>query len=92
MVQEHASGVNPLKTMMEKVSELAGLSVKYTNIAFKPHLLPGCFKIVAEVTGHKSMKALQQYEHTTEQQFQVVGSSITVMDAFGHEQVPPDLK
>ena len=46
-------------------------------------------KIVAEVTGHKSMKALRQYERTTEQQFQAVGNSISCMEAFEPEQVLP---
>ena len=46
LVQEHAIGVNPLKTMMEKVSELAGLSVKYTNhslqATFASRMLQDC--------------------------------------------------
>ena len=46
-------------------------------------------KIVAEVSGHKSMKALRQYEQTTEQQFQAVRSSISAMEAFESEQVLP---
>ena len=43
--------------------------------------------IVAEVTGHKSVKALRQYEQTTEQQFQAVGNSISCMEV--PEQVLP---
>ena len=39
-------------------------------------------KIVAEVTGHKSVKALRQYERTTEEQYQAVGHSISHMQAF----------
>ena len=86
-------GVNPLKTMMAKVSELAGLPVKYNNHSLRATSASRMFqtgvpeKIVAEVTGHKSMKALRQYERTTEQQFQSVGSSISVMETFGQEQV-----
>ena len=88
-------GVNPLKTMMARVSELAGLSIKYTNHSLRATSASRMFqtgvpeKIVAEVTGHKSIKALRQYERTTEQQFQAIGSSISVMEAFGQEQVPP---
>ena len=88
-------GVNPLKNMMAKVSELAGLSVKYTNHSLRATSASRMFqsgvpeKIVAEVTGHKSMKALRQYERTTEQQFQAVGNSISSMEAFESEQVLP---
>ena len=46
-------------------------------------------KIVVEVTGHKSMKSLQQYKRTTEQHFQAVGNSISCMEAFIPEQVLP---
>lgn len=46
-------------------------------------------KIVAKVTGHKSMKPLRQYERPTEQQFQAVGNSISCMEAFEPEQVLP---
>ena len=35
------------------------------------------------------MKALRQYDWTTEQQFQAVGSSISGMEAFEAEQVHP---
>ncbi|MCG8621708.1 MAG: site-specific integrase, partial [Proteobacteria bacterium] len=54
-------GVNPLKNMMTKVSELAGLSVKYTNHSLRATLASRMFvsgvpeKIVAEVMGHKSV-------------------------------------
>ena len=41
-------------------------------------------KIVAEVTGHKSVKALRQYERTTNEQFQAVGQSISCMESFEH--------
>ena len=86
-------GVNPLKSMMAKVSELARLPVKYNNHSLRATSASRMFqtrvpeKIVAEVTGHKSMKALGQYERTTEQQFHFVGSSISVMEAFEQEQV-----
>jgi hypothetical protein len=88
-------GVNPLKNMMAKVSELAGVSVKYTNHSLRATSASRMFqsgvpeKIVAEVTGHKSMKALRQYERTTDQQFQAVGNSISCMEAFESEQVLP---
>ena len=43
-------------------------------------------KIVAEVTGHKSVKALRQYERTTDQQYQAVGHSISSMASFEYAQ------
>ena len=55
-----AVGVNPLKNMMTKVSQLAGLNVKYTNHSLRATSASRMFvsgvpeKIVAEVTGHKS--------------------------------------
>ena len=81
-------GVNPLKCMMIKISELAGLPVKYTNHSLKATSASRMFvsgvpeKIVAEMTGHKSVKALRQYERTTEEQFQAVGHSISHIQAF----------
>ena len=53
-------GVKLLKTMMAKVSELAGLSVKYMNHSLRVTSASRMFqsgvpeKIVAEVTGHKA--------------------------------------
>ena len=81
-------GVNPLKNMMTKISELGGLPVKYTNHSLRATSASRMFvsgvpeKIVAEVTGHKSVKALRQYERTTEEQYQAVGHSIAHMQAF----------
>ena len=37
---------------------------------------------MAEVTGHKRVKALRQYERTMEEQYQAVGHSISRMYAF----------
>ena len=37
---------------------------------------------MAEVTGHKSLTALRQYEWTTETQYQAVGQSIAHMEEF----------
>ena len=92
-------GVNPLKNMMTKVSELAGLSMKYTNHSLRATSASRMFvsgvpeKIVAEVTGHKSVKALRQYERTTDQQFQAVGHSISSLESFDHVQpTPPEAK
>ena len=81
--------------MMTKVSELAGLSVKYTNHSLRATSASRMFvsgvpeKIVAEVIGHKSVKALCQYERTTDQQFQAVGHSISNLESFDHVQPAP---
>ena len=81
-------GVSPLKNMMTKISELGGLPVKYTNHSLRATSASRMFvsgvpeKIVSEVTGHKSVKALRQYERTTEEQYQAVGHSIAHMQAF----------
>jgi hypothetical protein len=81
-------GVNPLKNMMTKISELGGLPIKYTNHSLRATSASRMFisgvpeKIVAEVTGHKSVKVLRQYERTTEEQYQAVGHSISHMHAF----------
>ena len=80
-------GVNPLKNMT-KISELGGLPIKYTNHSLRATSalcmfisgVPG--KIVAKVTGHKSVKALRQHERTTEEQYQAVGHAISRMHAF----------
>ena len=90
-----AVGVNPPKNMMTKVSELARLPVRYTNHSLRATSASKMFvsgvpeKIVAEVTGHKSVEALRQYERTTNQQFQDVGHSISCMESFEHMQPTP---
>ena len=81
-------GVNPLRGMMTRISQLAGLPVKYTNHSLRATSASRMFasgvpeKIVAEMTGHKSVKALRQYERTTEEQFQAVGHFISHMQTF----------
>ena len=45
------------------------------------------------MTGHKSVRALRQYERTTNQQFQAVGHSISSLESFDHVQpVPAEAK
>lgn len=82
-------GVNPLRNMMPKISELAGLS-RYTNHSLRATSATRMFnagvpeKIVAEVTGHKSLGALRQYERTTDIQCKAVGESISTMQPFSN--------
>ena len=67
-------GVNTLKNMMPRVSEFAGLCNCYTNHSLRATAATRMFasgvpdKIIAEFTGHKSLKALQVYERTTIEQ------------------------
>ena len=81
-------GVNPLRNMMSKITELTGLSAHYTNHSLRATSASRMFnagvpeKIVAEVTGHKSLNALRQYERTTEVQFKAVGESISELQPF----------
>uniref|UniRef100_A0A1X7TEB6 Tyr recombinase domain-containing protein n=1 Tax=Amphimedon queenslandica TaxID=400682 RepID=A0A1X7TEB6_AMPQE len=64
-------GVNTLKNMMAKMSELAGLSNRYTNHSLRATACTRMFnagipkKIIAEFSGHRSSKGLQKYEHTS---------------------------
>lgn len=67
-------GVNSLKMMMPRVSELAGLHNCYTNHSLRATAATRLFasgipeKVIAEFTGHKSSKTLQVYEQTTGEQ------------------------
>lgn len=81
-------GVNPLKSMMPKMSELASLPVRYTNHSLRATATTRMFaagvpeKIVAEVSGHKSVKALRQYERTSLEQEQATGLAISGLEKF----------
>ena len=44
------------------------------------------------MTGHKSTKAMRQYERTTAKQYQAVGNSISYLEAFEPEQVRPQFQ
>ena len=67
-------GINPLKKMMPTISERAGLAVRYTNHSLRATAATRMFasgipeKVVAEVTRHRSLKALRTYERTSEDQ------------------------
>ena len=71
-------GVNPLKNTT-KISELGGLRIKYTNHSLRATSASCMFisgvpeKLVAKVTGHKKVKALRQYEQTTESNTKLLG-------------------
>ena len=79
-------GVNLLKNMMPKVSELARPRSSYTNHSLRATAATRMFaagvpeKVIAEFTGHKSPKALHQYERTSIDQVQAAGLAITRND------------
>lgn len=75
-------GINSLKNMMQNVSDLAGLSTRYTNYSLRATAATRMFTagvpaiIIGECTGHKTSKALQQYERTSVCQMQAAGLSV----------------
>ena len=86
-------GVNPLHCMMSKITELAGLSLNYTNHSLRATSASRMFtsdvpeKIVAELTGHKSLTSFRQYERTTGTQLQAAGQSIARMEEYTQKNV-----
>ena len=77
--------------MMVKISQLAGLSTHYTNNSLRATSATRMFsgsvpeKFIAEFTGHKSSKVLQQYEHTSTAQVQAAGLPIAKEMPFEHD-------
>ena len=75
-------GVNVLKNMIPGLSEKSGIQARYTNHSLWATAITRMFngeveeKIIAEKSGHKSLKALRCYEHTSEQKLQNVSRVI----------------
>ena len=75
-------GINVLKNMLPELSEKAGIQVKYTNHSLRATAITRMFngeveeKVIAETSGHKSLKALRSYEHTCKQKLQNVSRVI----------------
>ena len=90
-------GVNSLKMMMPRVSELAGLRNRYTNHSLRATAATRMFatgvpeKVIAEFTGHKSSKALQVYERTTDEQVKKAGLAISNQESMLPAKVPDDV-
>jgi len=67
-------GINLLKSILPVLSEKSGIEVRYTNHSLRATAITRMFnsgveeKIIAETSGHKSIKALRVYERTSEQQ------------------------
>ncbi len=76
-------GVNQLKKVLTDLSVNSGISVRYTNHSLRATAITRMFnsgivpeKVIAEVSGHRSMKALRFYERTSAEQQKAVGKVI----------------
>ena len=64
-------GINKLKTFMPDIAAESGLGVHYTNHSLRATAVTRMFntvvpeKLIAEKSGHKSLKALRVYERTS---------------------------
>ena len=92
-------GTNILKNMLPELSEKSGIGVHYTNHSLRATAITRMFnkgipeKVIAETSGHKTMKALRCYEHTSQQQQQAVtavinGSNIHSSNCTMQQQQP----
>ena len=79
-------GVNTLKNMLPDLSRKSGIGVHYMNHSLHATSITRMFnsgipeKVIAETSGHKSVKALRCCEHTSTAQHQAVTASVN-MDA-----------
>ena len=75
-------GVNKLKTIITEISVEAGLPVHYTNHSLLATAVTRMYNtgvpenLIAEKSGHRSLKALRAYEKTSEDQEKLAGQSI----------------
>ena len=79
-------GVNTIKQFLPKICSSIGTNAKYTNHSLRATAITRMFngsipeKVIAEKSGHKSIKALRCYEKTSLQQEQVSGHMISGID------------
>ena len=82
VVTKQRVGVNLLKRMLPDLSEKSGIGVRYTNHSLRATAITQMFtsgiseKVIADTSGHKSMKAVRCYECKSEQQQQDVTAVI----------------
>ncbi len=75
-------GVNTLKNFVPRICTLAGLPKRYTNHSLRATGITRMFtagvpeKLIAEKSGHRSLKALRFYEHTSDEQEIAAGKVI----------------
>lgn len=82
VVSKQRVGVNLLKSMLPDISEKSEVGVRYTNHSLRATAITRMFnsgvseKIIADTSGHKSIKALRCYERKSEHQQQQVTAVI----------------
>ncbi|XP_011407854.1 PREDICTED: glutamine-rich protein 1-like [Amphimedon queenslandica] len=81
-------GANTLKNVVPEISEEAGIGVRYTNHSLRATAITRMYdsgvpeKLIAEKSGHKSLKGLRAYEKTSTSQEKAAGDSITCEKSF----------
>ena len=74
--------IHKLKTFMPNIAAELGLGVRYTNHSLRATAVMRMYntgvpeKLIAEKSGHKSLKALRVYEHTLKVQEKSAGQCI----------------
>ncbi len=87
-------GVNTLKGFLPEISEKAGIGVRYTNHSLRATAVTRMYengvpeKIISEKSGHRSLKALRNYEHTSETQEKAAGESLRSKKVFSAVSEP----
>jgi len=67
-------GINLLKNILPELSRKSAIPVQYTNHSLRATAITRMFRaeveerVIAETSGHRSLKALRSYEHTSQQQ------------------------
>ena len=83
--------MNPLKSIVPSLSKESQCTTKYTNHSLRVTATTKMFcgkvpeKLIAETTGHQSVKALRCYERTQPAMHQAVGNII--MDPQGAKEI-----
>ena len=76
--------MNTLKNMLSDLSRKSGIGVHYTNHSLRATSITRMFnsgvqeKVIAETSGHKSVKALRCYKRTSTAQQQEVTASVNM--------------
>ena len=76
-------GKSRLNSMMKEMCSQAGLSTEFMNYSLRPYGATSLFqanipeKLIQQCTGHKSLKALRQYECTSECQLLDVSNVVS---------------
>ena len=71
-------GINTLKKIIPDLAQQASIGVHYTNHSLRATAVTRMYekgKIIAEKSGHKSLKSIRMYEHTSVDQEKAAGES-----------------